>query len=240
MSDELVHLTPRERRALLCRCELLAHAGQAALETLAAAAELREVETGAVLVRQGAEADALYLLVHGEAEVRLEAGEDEDGVVLDHLGPGALVGEISVLTDEPRTATVRAIDMLVALRVPRQAMLSALAGQEDLAHDVWTSVARRRLEGLLAGSHRFAGQGERARHWLAGGVSPVFLPARSARTLTCPGTLFVVSGQVEAETELGWTLVRGPALLPCVGPVPCLARTDAVVAAGPPLSGLSG
>lgn len=240
MSDELVHLSTREKRALLCRCELFGRADPQALDTLADASELREVETGAVLVRQGAEADALYLLVHGGAEVRLEAGEDEDGIVLDQVGPGALVGEISVLTDEPRTATVRATDMLVALRVPREAMLATLGAHDELALDVWTSVARRRLEGLLAGSHRYAGQGERARHWLAGGVTPIFLPARSARTLTCPGTLFVVSGQVEAETELGWTLVRGPALLPCVGPVECHARTDAVVAAGPPLSGLSG
>ncbi|MCK6501813.1 cyclic nucleotide-binding domain-containing protein [Myxococcota bacterium] len=240
MSDELVLLSTREKRALLCRCDLFGRAGPDALDALAAAAELREVETGAVLVRQGAEADALYLLVHGHAEVRLEAGEDEDGVVLDQLGPGALVGEVSVLTDEPRTATVRATDMLVALRLPRAEMLGTLALHPDLAQDIWTSVARRRLEGLLAASHRFAGQGEQARHWLAGGVTPVFVHARSAQILTCPGTLFVVSGQVEAETELGWTCVRGPALLPCVGPVECHARTDAVVAAGPPLSGLSG
>lgn len=240
MSDEMVHLSTREKRALLCRCDLFGRAGDEALDALARAAELREVETGAVLVRQGAEADALYLLVHGGAEVRLEAGEDEDGVVLDQVGPGALVGEISVLTDEPRTATVRAVDMLIALRVPREAMLTTLAEHPDLAHDVWTSVARRRLEGLLAASHRFAGQGEQARHWLAGGVSPVFLARRSAQTLSCPGSLFVVSGQVEAETELGWTCVRGPALLPCIGPVECHARTDAVVAAGPPLAGLRG
>ena len=240
MPDDLVDLTTRERRALLCRCELLAEASDEALAALAEAAELRELEPGAVLVRQGAEADALYLLVYGGAEVRLEGGEDEEEVVLDQLGAGALVGEMGVLTGEPRTATVRASELLVALRVPREAMLAVLGEHPELAVDVWTTVARRRLEALLAASHRFADQDGHARRWLTEAVSPVFLPARSARRMTCTGPLFVVSGQVEAETELGWASVRGPSLLPCVGPVECQARTDAVVAVGPPLLGLGG
>lgn len=59
---------------------------------------------GEVLIRQGDEGSAMYLVMHGT--VRVEC----DGVELADLGHGACIGEVAVLTGSPRTATVIAID----------------------------------------------------------------------------------------------------------------------------------
>ncbi len=63
---------------------------------------------GQTLFRQGDAPDYLYVVVRGRLEVLLEhdAGQQE---MIDQLGHGACVGEMAILTGEPRTATVRAI-----------------------------------------------------------------------------------------------------------------------------------
>lgn len=239
MAQPLVTLTAREKRSLLSRTELLASASDEALSALAEAAELHEVAGGELVVRQGAEADAVYVLVNGSAEVVLEGPGRWESKVLGLLRAGALFGELALLTDELRTATVRAVETLLLLVIPRRALLDVLQAHPDLALDVWTTVARRRLESLLAGSLRFASQPELARHVLASAIHPTFVPGASGLSVNATGSLYVVAGQVEVESDEGWMTLRGPSILPALGPVRCEARTDAVIATGPPLSGLS-
>ena len=71
-------------------------------------------EAGDVLVREGEEAGCLFLIASGGVEVR---GSEEDGdrVVLAHLGPGDVVGEISLVLRRPATADVVAVHTTVAL-----------------------------------------------------------------------------------------------------------------------------
>jgi NTE family protein/lysophospholipid hydrolase len=63
---------------------------------------------GQTLFRQGDAPDYLYVVVQGRLEVLVErdTGQPE---IIDQLGCGACVGEMAILTGEPRTATVRAI-----------------------------------------------------------------------------------------------------------------------------------
>ena len=165
MAIESLSLSPKERRALLRRSPILTGAPDDALDQLVAAAEVIEVEAGTVFIRQGAEADAFFVIVLGEAEVVLEGTRREEPVCLDTLGAGSVVGETGPLVGEPRTATVRATSATVLLRVDRQAMLDVLADHPSLAEEVWTTVARRRMEALLASSRRFA-----QRHLLGGDI----------------------------------------------------------------------
>lgn len=63
---------------------------------------LRRIRAGAVLVEQGAMGDELFLVLNGALTVEV------DGAVVAELGPGAVIGERSGLSDGRRTATVRA------------------------------------------------------------------------------------------------------------------------------------
>jgi len=63
---------------------------------------------GETLFAQGDPPDYLYVVIHGRLEVIVES-ERAGQEVVEQIGPGACVGEMALLTDEPRSATVRAI-----------------------------------------------------------------------------------------------------------------------------------
>lgn len=61
-----------------------------------------------VIVKQGASGAGLYILLSGEAEVKLEADGEKD-IQLATLGPGRMFGELSLLDGSPRAATVMSV-----------------------------------------------------------------------------------------------------------------------------------
>ena len=108
------------------------------LERLVTGAVVVSVPANAAIIREGEPGDRFYLILDGT--VRVTAG----GRTLRTQGPGEAFGEIALLRDVPRTATVTAIEPVEFLAVDRGAFLEALTGQprsRALADDV----ARRRL-----------------------------------------------------------------------------------------------
>src|SRR5205814_1266065 len=73
---------------------------------LAGGVVVREFGAGERIVRQGDKGDSCYVVDRGRAAVYVADGASERLVAL--LEPGALFGEMSLLTGEPRSATVRA------------------------------------------------------------------------------------------------------------------------------------
>ncbi|MEX2619693.1 MAG: MMPL family transporter [Egibacteraceae bacterium] len=65
-----------------------------------------EVTAGRVVVREGDTGDALYLIEQGTVLVEPEAGEQREPIA--RLGPGEFFGEMALVNDQPRSATVRA------------------------------------------------------------------------------------------------------------------------------------
>ncbi len=74
------------------------------LMPLAASLQPLEAAAGQVLMRQGEQAISFLLVSAGTAEIK-HLGDD-DVVIVEHVSPGMLVGEIALLRDIPRTATV--------------------------------------------------------------------------------------------------------------------------------------
>ena len=97
-----------------------------------------EVGSGKVLIRQGDVGELFYVIVQGEAEVT------RDGKHLRNLGPGAYVGEIALLRDVPRTATVVATTPLRLLALQREPFLLAVTGHPQSVRAV-NAVADARL-----------------------------------------------------------------------------------------------
>lgn len=139
-ASRLAELAPRIDR--LSQLGIFADAGRVALEALAAAAETRQVEAGAAIVREGEPADALYVIVAGE--VRVSAGGDL-GIEreLRAMGPGQYFGELGLLTHGPRTATVTAATDVVVDRIPDEAFRAALTQTRPSA--AFMETARMRL-----------------------------------------------------------------------------------------------
>jgi CRP-like cAMP-binding protein len=92
------------------------------LERLASlAAEVRTPAQSAVF-EQGAAGDRFYVIAEGTAAVEI------DGTQTSTLGTGEFFGEIALLRDIPRTATVRALEGLRLYALERDDFIAAVTG----------------------------------------------------------------------------------------------------------------
>jgi len=113
---------------LISRVPLFEGCSGRELAQVAAIAEQIDVPEQAILIREGDPGRDFFALVSGSVEVR--KGKRRIAT----LGPGDFVGEIALLTNAPRTATVRANSPVTALRVTRpgfSALLAASPGMKD-------------------------------------------------------------------------------------------------------------
>lgn len=115
-------LVSREQVGWLRRCPIFRPMSLAQLEQLAAGTTEATFPDGSVIIRQGDLGDAFYLLTEGRVEVR------QDGALLDTLGPGGSFGELALLRDVPRTATVTAVGDVFCYRVEGTTFVSAVCG----------------------------------------------------------------------------------------------------------------
>ena len=113
------------------------------IEQLAEVMERVEVATDEVVVRQGDPGDRFYIVDTGLLETII------DEHVVGRLGPGESFGEIALIRDTDRTATVRAIEPSVVAALPREPFLAAVTGHAD-AFAAADEVVRGRLAGPIA------------------------------------------------------------------------------------------
>jgi MFS family permease len=113
---------PEEQLALLRGNSIFAPLSAATLEQLADRLQQVEVPAGDVIVRQGERGDRFYLIEAGTVAVAV------DGRPAHELGPGEGFGEIALLRDVPRTATVTARTDAVLYALERDAFVPAVTG----------------------------------------------------------------------------------------------------------------
>jgi MFS family permease len=128
---------PTEPLELLRRISIFAPLPPTVLERLASAAADVRVPPMSEAVVQGASGDRFYLIRSGRATVEV------DGAETGELGPGDFFGEIALLHDVPRTATVRAVDRLELYALERDDFLAAVTGHAPSRAAADTIVAAR-------------------------------------------------------------------------------------------------
>ncbi len=111
---------------LLERLEIFATASRPLLERLAGAASEVEFPAGTLIITEGDPADALYVLAEGEVEISARGeGGGPDRHIRTMTAP-TYFGEIGVLEQIPRTATVKTLSSCECLRIEGSALLEAL------------------------------------------------------------------------------------------------------------------
>lgn len=99
---------------------------------------LQEYQAGQVLFLEGDDSQDLYVLMQGQLGVY--KGNQEIATITE---PGALFGEMSFLLGGRRTATVKALDQVKVLRVPREQVGEVLGGLSEVGQEVSRLLARR-------------------------------------------------------------------------------------------------
>jgi CRP-like cAMP-binding protein len=91
---------------------------------------LESYAPGAVLMKEGEPGDSFYFLKTGAVEVTTMKGPEK--IKLADLGAGDFFGEVSVITAQPRTATVTALSPVVAVKFQRRKISRVLMDYPDV------------------------------------------------------------------------------------------------------------
>jgi CRP-like cAMP-binding protein len=116
--------------------------------SMAASLQSMQIPAGEVIVRQGAPADKFFIIVEGEVEVV----RDDNGTSrkLATLSGGQFFGEMAILRDQPRMATVRAVTATTLFAMERDAFRGLVAQSMGTTTD-FDQVIQKRLGEIQAG-----------------------------------------------------------------------------------------
>ena len=126
---------------LLRRVPFFAEIEPARLKLLAFMSERVGFDAGKPLCRQGDRAEAAYLIIEGEADIIVETPSGPLRIAT--LGANDIVGEMAILCDVPRTATVMAKTRLVALRIAKEPFMRMVREFPTMAVSIMRELAHR-------------------------------------------------------------------------------------------------
>lgn len=131
----------KDEVGLLRKVPLFAQMDPAKLKLLAFTSERMAFQPGQVVCRQGDVGDAAYVIISGDCDVVAETPVGE--VPLARIGANAIIGEIAILCDVPRTATVKAGTKIETLKIGKEQFLRLIKEFPDLGIEVMRELADR-------------------------------------------------------------------------------------------------
>jgi CRP-like cAMP-binding protein len=133
-------VTEADRFEQLRTVPLFGELSDASLHRVAEAATPFEVEHGYVLAERGQPGSGMFVILEGTVEVDVPNHEPL------MLGPGEFVGELSLLTDAPRVARVKAVTPVRGLAIGRTQFTELLHDEPRIAIAMLPELARRLVE----------------------------------------------------------------------------------------------
>jgi CRP/FNR family transcriptional regulator, cyclic AMP receptor protein len=129
-------------KAFLQRVPLLASLSDAQLEALAVGSVRRSFPKGRTIVAEGEPSQSLYILLSGRAKVQRSDSEGKE-VILAVLGPGECFGEMSLIDEAPRSASVITLESCDFMAINKDSFKALLAQSHDMAMQVMRGLVKR-------------------------------------------------------------------------------------------------
>ncbi|ASJ70288.1 Crp/Fnr family transcriptional regulator [Granulosicoccus antarcticus] len=139
---------------LLRHVDLFQHLTEQQLEDLAAQTRELTFRKHAIMMTEGDAGESMYVIKSGSVKVYVSDDEGRE-LVLYQQGPGAAIGDISLLDDEPRSASVSTLEPSTALMIGKQAFLECLRASPEMAINIIRSLTQR-LRDATEGSRSLA------------------------------------------------------------------------------------
>ena len=111
------------------------------LKLLAFTSERLTFQDGHRLFAQGDAGDAAYIIIDGSAEVKINTDGGE--ITVASLGKGDVVGEIAILCDVPRTASVDASTKVVTLKITKELFFKLINEFPQISIEIMRELAAR-------------------------------------------------------------------------------------------------
>ena len=126
---------------ILRKIPLFSNIDHSKLKLLAFTSETLTFSPGQDLFLQGDIGDSAYIIMDGEADVLIEGPEGE--IPVTRLGKHKLIGEIAILINRPRTATVRAVTELTTLVISKDLFLRLVTEFPEIGIEIMRELAHR-------------------------------------------------------------------------------------------------
>lgn len=130
-----------EEVELLRNIPLFSKIDPSKLKLLAFASERVIFGAGQELFHQGDSGDTAYIIIDGNADVLIDSPGGELAVA--KIGKNELVGEIAILCDVPRTATLRADDQVTTLAISKDLFFQMVREYPDMGIQIMRELAQR-------------------------------------------------------------------------------------------------
>ncbi len=143
--DLTLDLGDPQVRAAISRADLFANVlNEEQSAFLASRCKVREFPAGGAIIRQGEEAPSMFIILEGAARVTIAAQGVTREVAV--LAAGDVVGEMSLMTGAPRSATVTALTSMRTLEVTKDPIAELLQKSPNLLLNFSQALARRQEE----------------------------------------------------------------------------------------------
>ncbi|MFQ5674701.1 MAG: mechanosensitive ion channel family protein [bacterium] len=134
-----------DRTRLLAGIEMFEYLETEELNELASRMRLQQFNEGDELIKQGDAGESMFILSEGVLHAFINSNNGKDRVRVGKIEPGEFFGEMSLLTGEPRTATIVASTDVVAHEITKDHINTLLARRPEIAETISKVVAHRKL-----------------------------------------------------------------------------------------------
>lgn len=138
-----------DKKLILLHNELFSLFTKNEIEQLSEKISLVPLSKDDVLIQQGESGGSMFLVVEGLFQVSMTANNDEN-IQLALLSPGAYLGEMSLFTGEPRSATVSALSDSIVCEIKKEDIQDILTNRSELAEAISNTVAERKTMNIQA------------------------------------------------------------------------------------------
>jgi len=147
-------LSAEQKCGILSRLSLFARLAPSDVEAIASVATTRSIKAREELFHKGAKGAQIYVVASGRLKV-ITTSDEGDDLMFCVVDPGEVIGEVGLLSDRPRTATVVAMQPSDLIVIDRRDFHALLRSRPDVAVELLTVLAERlaRVSEFLEDTH---------------------------------------------------------------------------------------
>jgi cAMP-dependent protein kinase regulator len=173
---------------------------------------LRRFADEEIIIREGERGESFFMIADGDVLVKRDIDDDDGGITLAHLHRGSVFGEMALISDEPRHASVVAKGDVDVLEMKRSDLIVAAAQLEGVSQALKAFTRERFLRNLTATHPFFSGLSREERHGVMESFRIVTFPQGSElikESAQGPGLFLLLGGAASVSKQVAGDRVTG-------------------------------